>query len=166
MNSIIVQKIPPVTSNSPDGAMFTSNLFGITPISTAPAYRFLSIALSRPGSDTIESTLGIGLHPSNMSANASQVEYSTLVSDPEGSLFWKSEVRAISVWVNGQEKQIALEQSISGAAFPEAVFDSGIPLILTTSTLANGIYGAVGIGPASDGQCVFFLFFLFRLGLL
>lgn len=32
------------------------------------------------------------------------------------------------------------------------MLDSGVPFILTGTAIANGIYGALGIGPASDGQ--------------
>jgi len=46
-----------------------------------------------------------------------------------------------------------MERSNSGASSPIAVLDSGVSLILTTSNIANGIYGAIGIGPASNGMC-------------
>ena len=155
VNSIIAQSIPPVTSNSPDGATFTSNLFGITPQSSAPSSRFLSLSLSRPGSNRIPSYLGIGRHPSEIVSSPNKIQYSTLVGDTKGALFWKTNLRAISVWVDGVERKIDLQPSVTGNPFQEAVLDSGVPLILTTSMLANGIYGALGIGPASDGQCAF-----------
>ncbi|GLB45244.1 putative peptidase A1 family protein [Lyophyllum shimeji] len=151
LNSIIAERIPPVTDNSPDGAAWASNLFSITPISSAPAARFLSLLLSRPGSTTVPAQLGIGRHPAFVN-DPSKVRYSTLVSEKTGTLFWKVQVRAITVWVNGQEKPVEIGRSNTGGVFPSAVLDSGVPLILTTSQVANGIYGAIGISPGSDGQ--------------
>ncbi|KAG6872960.1 hypothetical protein C0995_004714 [Termitomyces sp. Mi166 len=151
LNSIIAELIPPVTSNSPDGAAWASNLFSITPRSSAPSARFLSLLLSRPGSDTVPAQLGIGRHPSFVS-DPSAVEYASLESEREGTLFWKVGVRAITVWVNGEQMPVQIGRSSNGALFPSAVLDSGVPLIFTTSAVANGIYGAIGIGPGSDGQ--------------
>ena len=37
--------------------------------------------------------------------------------------------------------------------FPSAVLDTGVPLILAMSRIANAIYGAVGVTPAEDGMC-------------
>ncbi|KJA15324.1 hypothetical protein HYPSUDRAFT_48479 [Hypholoma sublateritium FD-334 SS-4] len=151
LNSIIAQQIPPVTSNDPDGAAWASNLFSITPTSQAPAARFLSLSLSRPGSDAIDSLLGIGHHPAAIVSDPSKIQYAGLVSDSTGVLFWKASVRAITVYVNGIPHPIALGRSVSGAVFPSAVLDSGVPLILTTSAVSNAIYGAIGITPSSDG---------------
>jgi hypothetical protein len=153
-NSIIAQSIPPGTSNSPDGAPFSSNIFGITP--NAPTSHFLSLSLSRPGSDRIPAYLGIGKHPPGLVPDPSKVQYSTLSSDST-SFFWKASVKAMSVWVNGVEKPVSLGKSNTGADFPSAVLDSGVPLILTTSAVCNGIYGALGIGPSSDGKCAYAL---------
>lgn len=157
MNSIIAQQIPPVTSNAPDGAAWASNLFSITPTSQAPAARFLSLSLSRPGSNAIDSLLGIGHHPAAIVSDPSKIQYAGLVSDSTGVLFWKASVRAITVYVNGVPHPIALGRSVSGAVFPSAVLDSGVPLILTTSTVSNAIYGAIGITPSSDGTCTHLL---------
>ena len=57
------------------------------------------------------------------------------------------------MYVGGERRQVQIGGSNSGAVFPSAVLDTGVPLILTTSTVANGIYGAIGVGPGSDGQC-------------
>jgi hypothetical protein len=160
LNSIIASDIPPVTNNTPDGAAWASNLFSITPISTAPSSRFLSLALSRPGSDTIPAVFGIGRHPSSLVPDPSLVLYSNVVSDKPGTLFWKLSVKAITVYVNGTRNSVQLGPSSTGASSPIAVLDSGVSLILTTSNIANGIYGAIGIDPASDGMCTSFLSFL------
>ncbi|KIM37150.1 hypothetical protein M413DRAFT_278594 [Hebeloma cylindrosporum] len=151
LNSIIASTIPPVTNNNPDGAAWASNLFSITPIDHAPASRFLSLALSRPGSDRVSSALGIGRHPAELVPDPDLIRYSSLVSERSGTLFWKVGVRAITVYVNGEARKVEVGRSNTGAVFPSAVLDSGVPLILTTSTIANAIYGAIGVNPSSDG---------------
>ncbi|KAF9551927.1 acid protease [Agrocybe pediades] len=152
LNSIIAEKIPPVTGNAPDGAAWASNLFSITPVSQAPAARFLSLSLARPDSDRIPSLLGIGRHPSALVPDPSKINYRTLVSERSGTLFWKASIRGISVYVDGVEKAVDIGRSNTGSVFPSAVLDSGVPLILTTTMIANGIYGAIGVSPASDGM--------------
>ncbi|KAF8621304.1 hypothetical protein AX15_007902 [Amanita polypyramis BW_CC] len=124
----------------------------MTPVSFSPSAHFLSLSLSRPGSDTIPSLLGIGRHPNSMVSDPGKIHYSTLVSERNGALYWKVGVRAITVYVNGTARQIEIGRSSSGMVFPTALLDSGIPLILTTSNIANAIYGALGIGPAADGH--------------
>jgi hypothetical protein len=155
INSLIEHQIPPDTNNSPDGASFSSNLFSMTPASSSPSRPFFSLTLGRPGSDEIPSLLGIGLHPSSVVPDPSKINYSTLVSDSAGILFWKTNILAVTVYVDGVARPVTLTDSVTGAAFPTALLDSGVPLIVTTSSIANGIYGALGISPASDGQCAF-----------
>jgi hypothetical protein len=153
LNSIIAHLIVPVTGDGRDGAPFTSNLFGITPTGSAPSSRFISLSLSRPGSDAVPSLLGIGRHPSQLVPDPSQVKYSTAVKGNQGNLFWEVEVHAITLYVDGSPSSVNLDKPQSGNVFPAAVLDSGVPRILTSSKIANGIYGALGIGPAPDGQC-------------
>jgi len=155
LNSAIAQLIPSATDNSPDGASFSSNIFSMTPVSPTP---FFSLTLGRPGSDEIPSLLGIGLHPSSVVPDPSKINYSTLVSSSAGALYWKTNIRAVTVYVDGVACPVTLTDSINGAAFPTALLDSGVPLIITTSSIANGIYGALGIHPASDGQCTYFMY--------
>lgn len=155
LNSMIASAIPPVTNNDPDGAAWASNLFSITPIDHAPASRFLSLSLSRPGSDRISSALGIGRHPTELVPDPDLIQYSPLVSEQSGTLFWKVGVRAITVYANGEARKVDVGRSYTGSVFPSAILDSGVPLILTTSTIANAIYGAIGISPSSDGSCTF-----------
>jgi hypothetical protein len=62
-------------------------------------------------------------------------------------------VRAITVYVNGTAKKVQLGPSNTGAVFPNAVLDSGTALIFTTTTIANAIYGSIGIAPGADGMC-------------
>jgi hypothetical protein len=160
LNSVISQLIPPVTSNNPDGASFSSNLFGITPRSQAPAAHYFSLVLQRPGSDRLPSLLGVGRHPSEIVSDPSKIQYSIVVGDEAGTLFWKTYIKAITVYVNNQPMPVTIPRGVKGTAFPVAVLDSGVPLIITTSEIANGIYGALGIGPAADGQCGLPLIFI------
>ncbi|KAH8984279.1 aspartic peptidase domain-containing protein [Lactarius hatsudake] len=152
LDSIIAHHVAPTGGNGRDGAPFSSNLFGIIPVDSAPASRFLSLSLSRPGSSAVPSLLGIGRHPSELIPDPSKIQYSTLVSESQGILFWEAEVRAITVYVNGTALPVELGHSKSGNVFPVAVLDSGVPFILAATNIANGIYGALGIGPAADGQ--------------
>lgn len=163
LNSIIEATIPGSENNSPDGASVSSNLFSIAPSSDAPSQAFFSLSLARPGSNQIPSLLGIGRHPSSIISDPTKIRYSQIIGDSQGAYYWKTSVRGITVYINGRPKHITLE-SLSGSASPTAVLDSGMPLIITTSTIANGIYGALGISPASDGNCMYpssFLSFVF-----
>jgi hypothetical protein len=66
------------------------------------------LVLARPGSDRLPSLLGIGHHPSNIVPDPSKIEYSPLVTDNSGILFWKTDVRAITVYVMGNPDLLAL----------------------------------------------------------
>ncbi|KAI9566275.1 aspartic peptidase domain-containing protein [Boletus coccyginus] len=149
LNSLIQQSLPASTGDAPDGAAISSNLFSLT--TNAPSQPFFSLTLARPGSSQIPSLLGIGRHPPEIVPDPSHIRYSSLVGESVGALFWKTTVRAITVYVNGQAFPVAL-QSLSGTSEPTALLDSGVPLIVTTPALANGIYGALGIDPAPDGN--------------
>lgn len=153
LNSKIAQTIKPVTNNKADGASFSSNIFGITPVSQAPAAHFFSLTLARPGSDRLPSLLGIGRHPANVVPDPSLIEYDLIISDNPGDLFWKADLTAITVYKDGVAKSVTMPRGVKGTPYPVAVLDSGVPYILTTSEIANGIYGALDIGPAADGHC-------------
>ena len=76
---------------------------------------------------------------------------------------------AVTVYVNGQAKPVMLTSastSAGGSGKSTAVVDSGMPIILAAPDIANGIYGALGIGPANDGQCKLSLEFFFLLARL
>jgi hypothetical protein len=160
-NSIISNQIPPSTGNGRDGAVLASNIFGSG--DSSPTSRFLSVSLARPGSDKIPSALGIGRHPSAIISDPSIIKYSRVVDGGEQPLFWKTIISEIAVWVDGVKKTVDLS-STAGTALPSAILDTGVPVILTTSAIANGIYGALNVGPGSDGQCEFDLvLFYFRV---
>lgn len=156
-NSVIAGLIPPGVNDAPDGAVLTSNLFGITPVESAPAARFVSFALARPGSDAVPSVLGIGRHPSGLVPDPSRVMYEMLYGGGiNGPLFWKGSVRAITVYTDAARLPIDLGLGVSGI-FPTGVLDTGVPVILSTKTLADAIYGALGVQQGSDGTCTFLL---------
>ncbi|KAI1783328.1 hypothetical protein LXA43DRAFT_903814 [Ganoderma leucocontextum] len=153
VNSVIAHQIPTATNDVPDGASLSSNLFSITPLDTAPGARFFSLALERPGSDRVPSVLGIGRHPESLVSDPSKIEYAIVSPSGAGSLFWQASINTITVYVDGQPKPVSLPISVVPAAnAPSAILDSGVPLIVTTTAIANGIYGAMGVGPASDGN--------------
>ncbi|KAF7360159.1 Acid protease [Mycena venus] len=149
-NSIISSDLAPQLGDTPDGAIWTSNLFGITPVSAAPPARFLSIALERPGSDTVPSVLGIGRHPAALVPDPSKIQYDPLYGT-SGPYYWKAAVRGITVYTNTSRMPIPLGRGMSGP-FPSAVLDTGVPTILTTTAVANAIYGAINVQPAADAM--------------
>ncbi|KAH9970300.1 aspartic peptidase domain-containing protein [Lactifluus volemus] len=124
INSVIANTITTTDKDGRDGAPVSSNLFDIT---MAPSSRFFSLSLSRPGSSEVPSMLGIGRHPSELVSDPSLIHTRRFDAGPIG-------------------------RSRSGNIYPTATLDSGVPFILATSAIANGIYGALGIQPATDGQ--------------
>lgn len=154
-NSVISSIVPAGTDSEPDGAVMASNLFSMG--QGAPASRFLSLSLERPGSTTVPSMFGIGRHPSAVVSDPSLIKYSRVVNGGDATYFWETIISEIAVWVDGVRKEIDLTSSVTGAVLPTAILDTGVPVILTTSAIANGIYGALNIGPASDGNCNVFV---------
>ena len=154
-NSVISELVPDGTSDVPDGADLTSNIFGITPASAAPGARYFSLALERPGSDRVPSVLGIGRHPSTLVPDPSKIGYAPIVAaSSQGPRWWQPTVEAITLYVDGTPKSVTLtKSSTSPGNKPSAILDSGSPLIIATEDIANAIYGALGIGPAADGNC-------------
>ncbi|EJF56337.1 hypothetical protein DICSQDRAFT_174971 [Dichomitus squalens LYAD-421 SS1] len=153
LNSDIAHQLPAATNDIPDGASLASNLFSMTPLSAAPGARFLSLALERPGSDRVPSVLGIGRHPSKLVSDPNKIEYASVVSSNVGATFWQARVTAITVYVDDKPLPISLPHSVvPGASAPSAILDSGVPLIVTTTQIADAIYGALGVGPANDGN--------------
>ena len=91
-----------------------------------------------------------------------QVKYAEIQSERTGDFFWKARVNAVTVYVGGEAKPVQVTAgSVSGSPLGRAtaVVDSGMPIILAAPEIANGIYGALGIGPGSDGQCESLFFF-------
>ncbi|KIP02831.1 hypothetical protein PHLGIDRAFT_37715 [Phlebiopsis gigantea 11061_1 CR5-6] len=151
LNSIISSEIAASTSSAFDGAIVPSDLFGLSPSWSAPSHRFISMTLSRPdgGASSVPSLLGIGRHvPPGVVADPSKVQYASISTTNAGNgpLFWQSQLSAITVYVDGVRKDVAISSTAT------SIVDSGTPVILTSVTIANGIYGALGIGPGSDGS--------------
>lgn len=159
--SDIAAKIPAEIGDAPDGAVWSSNLFSITPTTAAPAAPFLSLALERPGSPRVPSVLGIGRHPAALVSDPASIAYDMLYAPTQnGPLLWKAAVHGITVYTNTSRMPIPLGRGAS-TAYPSAALDTGSPGILTTKEVANAIYGAIGISPAEDNMCALFsLFFL------
>ena len=150
LNSVIASTIHTGDPIGADGATWASNLFGMD---GAPASRFISFLLERPGSPKIPSLLGIGRHPVDQVPDPSKVHYSNIVTEGNGATFWKVSITAITVYADGVQKEVNTGPSSSGSTFPTAVLDTGVPVILATSAIANGIYGALDIHPANDKNC-------------
>ncbi|KAL1746861.1 aspartic peptidase domain-containing protein [Schizophyllum fasciatum] len=131
----------------------------------APGNEFISLLLERPGSKRFPSLLGLGTHPSPDQLRLpdgkdvnSALSYLGLSADESGELLFKVQLASLEAHpstVQGtdastNQNKLTKDTSLLGAPL-RAVFDSGVPLILTTSTIANAIYGSVGVGPGSDG---------------
>jgi hypothetical protein len=144
-NSIIAQKAAGLI-----GQAFSSNLFAAA---GAPAASFLSLALSRPGSNTVPAVLGLGAHPPALVPDPSRVQYSPVASAGPSQLFWQAAVQKLTIFVDGKEHDIPLGQSVAGGPNPIATLDSGAPVIATTTAIANALYGALGVSPAADSHC-------------
>ena len=156
-NSLIASIIAPTESDAPDGATVQQNLFGLTPVNTAPAQRFFGISLERPGSSRIPSLLSIGRHPSSLvpGFDPSNATFMDLIASSSGDPFWRVSLESITAWIDGVPKPVTLQRSsvVGNTGFPVAIVDTGGSAILATREIANGIYGAWQIGPALDGNC-------------
>lgn len=161
-NSRITSLIPATDSNAPDGATFSSNIFSSSSISTVN--QFIGLLMTRPDGGVLggrRPLLGIAKHPEEsdlpewLGGSIDSIQYTRPVTSTNdlgvniGTILWKVTVQGVSVWVDGQERVVTLPSTTRGTT---AVLDSGVPIILTTKAIADGIYGAVGIGPGSDGQ--------------
>ena len=140
----------------------TKGLFGAD---GAPNNKFIGMLLERPGSDRFPSLLGLGTHPSPEQLRLpdgkdveSSLSYLGLSADESGELLFKVQLAGIDAHpstiqtpdAGTNQNNLTSDTALLGAPL-RAVFDSGVPLILTTSTIANAVYGAVGVGPGSDG---------------
>lgn len=156
-NSLIAHKVPPTVGDAPDGATLQENLFGLTPVDTAPAHRFFGISLERPGTSRIPSLLSIGRHPDNLVSgfDPSTLQLMDLVASRSGDTYWRVSVDSVTGWIDGSPQPIMLGSSsvLLDVDSPVAIVDTGGTGILTTRQIADGIYGAWQIGPGQDGNC-------------
>ncbi|KAK0469376.1 acid protease [Desarmillaria tabescens] len=161
-NSRITSLIPATDSNAPDGATFSSNIFSSSSVSSTN--QFMGLLMTRPDGGALggrRPLLGIAKHPEQsdlpewLGGSLDSIEYTRPVTSTSnlgvnmGTTLWKVTVQGVSVWVDDQERVVTLPSTARGTT---AVLDSGVPIILTTKAIADGIYGAVGIGPGADGQ--------------
>lgn len=58
-------------------------------------------------------------------------------------------MRAVTVYADGEAKEFEFGRGDGGGVFPSAVLDSGVPVLLMTTTIDNVIYGALGVRPTS-----------------
>ena len=163
LNSIISTIILAVTNSNPNGVSFSSNLFSITPLLPGSSVHLSSLILQRSSSDRLPCLLGVDHHPSRIVLDPSKVEYSTLWNNRGGTMIWKTDIQAITICVNSVPRLISLPIGIKSTTYLVAVLDSTALFIITTSEVVNGIYGALGIRPAADGQCKWS--FIFHYGL-
>lgn len=106
--------------------------------------------------------LGIGAHPSSEQGvipsdgptiKPENVAYSSVQSEDNGVHYWKTELRALTIYINGTKYPIKLGQGVGGGIYPNAILDSGVPYIIATPAIANAVWGALNINPAADGNC-------------
>jgi hypothetical protein len=88
----------------------------------------------------------------------SQLAWAQLLSTPSGYLHWRTPISEIIVNdEQGNDRSLSLNRSLvdsgQSSLWPVAVLDTGGSNILMRRDLANGLYGTIGIGPASDGKC-------------
>lgn len=77
----------------------------------APAAHCFSLVLQRPGLDRLPSLLGIGHHPSAIIPDPSKIQYSMVVGDEDGVLFWSTYIRVITVYVGSLPMPVTIPQS-------------------------------------------------------
>jgi hypothetical protein len=183
-DSLIARAIPPgedATGDTPDGATLASNLFGLTPTTDAPRERFFGFLLERsgmpPSSDNpafVPSKFSIGMHPTDDLQNllpdftSSSSSFGddikdymssilpqqtiTIDPDPDGAYrYWRTSLTLLSIY-NPKKTDIALAGTSS--LYPSVILDTGGSTILARPDIANAIYGAYDVHPASDGQCM------------
>lgn len=122
-----------------------------------PGRRFMGLGLQRLEEDggSGDSVLTIGNHDPAYAGSANpNINYTSAIGDADGVVrHWRVVLSDISVELqHGVTEPIPVGTSsvISGSG-PIAVFDSGASVNLGPESTLNALYGAWGIGPASDG---------------
>lgn len=123
-----------------------------------PGRRFMGIGLQRLEEDggNGDSLVTIGNHDPSYagSTNPTNINYTSAIADGDGVVrHWRLPLTEISVLMqHGVVEPIPVGMSsvISGS-YPVAVFDSAASINLGPESTLNALYGAWGIGPASDG---------------
>ncbi|CDW96774.1 hypothetical protein [Sporisorium scitamineum] len=122
-----------------------------------PGRRFMGIGLQRLEEDggTGDSVLTIGNHdPAYAGSSDPKINYTAAIADADGVVrHWRVALTDISVQLqHGITEPIPIgTSSVIAGSNPIAVFDSGASVNLGPENTLNALYGAWGIGPASDG---------------
>lgn len=122
-----------------------------------PGHRFMGIGLQRLEEDggSGDSVLTIGNHdPAYAGSPNPRLNYTSAIGDADGVVrHWRVSLTDISVQLqHGITEPIPIgTSSVIAGADPVAVFDSGASVNLGPESTLNALYGAWGIGPASDG---------------
>ncbi|KIY74456.1 acid protease [Cylindrobasidium torrendii FP15055 ss-10] len=157
--SRISLQIPATSSDSPDGAAWTSNIFASSGLD--PREEFVSIMLSRLDGGVLTpqagSLMSIGTLPSEKwypkfwtddDHTLANITYTQPLSSMNeqgqnvGTVLWRIFVESLQV----QDQDVALPLGTT------VILDTGVPTILAPKAIANGIYGALNIGPGNDGN--------------
>lgn len=129
-----------------NGATILENIYDIGGNLQSPVMHFMSLVLARPGDPRRPSLLGIGMHPPDIIVDPSKIIFSPVISDRNSASYWKLYGDKVSVFSGGIVKDVDINQPV--------VFDSGVPIILTTPAIADGIYNAIGVtADQQDGNC-------------
>lgn len=125
-----------------------------------PDNDFFSMSLERPGSTTVPSRLGIGLHPAELVPDPARIKYVALSGSVASPTHWRVSIDAVTAYLDSGPQTITLGRSVvPGNTLPVGIFDSGGPNMLASTAICNAFYGAWGAGPAADGMCQLLLLF-------
>ncbi|EPQ27763.1 uncharacterized protein PFL1_04509 [Pseudozyma flocculosa PF-1] len=118
--------------------------------------RFVGLGLQRLEEDggSGSSVLTVGTHdPAYSGTDLSKITYSPVVPDPDGiSRHWRLYMTQMTVSIDGVTSVIPIgSSSATGSGYPIAVLDTSASVNLGPASVLNALYGAWGIGPASDG---------------
>ncbi|TKY88394.1 hypothetical protein EX895_002746 [Sporisorium graminicola] len=123
-----------------------------------PGRRFMGIGLQRLEEDggAGDSVLTIGNHDPAYAGSSTdpKINYTSAIADADGVVrHWRVTLTDISVQLqHGITEPIPIgTSSVIAGSNPIAVFDSGASVNLGPESTLNALYGAWGIGPASDG---------------
>uniref|UniRef100_V5ESM3 Aspartyl protease n=2 Tax=Kalmanozyma brasiliensis (strain GHG001) TaxID=1365824 RepID=V5ESM3_KALBG len=122
-----------------------------------PGRRFMGIGLQRLEEDggSGDSVLTVGNHdPAYAGSTDPNINFTSAIGDADGVVrHWRVPLTEISVLMQhgiSEPIPIGMSSVISGSN-PIAVFDSGASVNLGPESTLDAMYGAWGIGPASDG---------------
>ncbi|KAF9022424.1 acid protease [Hymenopellis radicata] len=139
LNSLISKVIPATdggNGSTVDGASWVSNVWSSSGTPPLQESNWME-----PSSDSYPPFWGGKL--GNMSYTRPIASLDSATNQVIGTTLWRVGLSALSVG----GKPITLISSSS-----TAILDSGVPTILASKAIADGIYGAVGVGPGGDGN--------------